>query len=65
MVGVDGGWGADLCPCGDGFADEDLALGEVVGHGCCRAELADCLGGVSVLGWLIDGLNCGLRQESL
>ena len=43
MVGVEGGWGADLCPCGDSFADEDLALGEVVGHGCCRAELADCL----------------------
>lgn len=39
-----GGGGADLCACGDGFADEDLALGEVVVHGCCGAELADCLG---------------------
>ena len=38
-----GGEQTDFCSCGDGFADEDLALGEVVGHGCCGAELADCL----------------------
>ena len=35
--------GADLCAGGYGFFDEDLALGEVVGHAGCGAELADCL----------------------
>ena len=45
MSGLGGGGegGKDLCACGDGFADEGLALGEIVGHGCCGAELADCL----------------------
>ncbi len=27
-----------------GFLDEELALGEVVDHAGCGAELADCLG---------------------
>jgi len=27
-----------------GFLDKELALGEVVGHAGCGAELADCLG---------------------
>ena len=35
---------ADLCSSGDGLLDEDAALGEVVGHGCCGAELTDGLG---------------------
>ena len=33
-----------------GFADEGLALGEVVLEGGCGADLADCLGSVSVMG---------------
>ena len=65
MVGVEETWEADLCPCVNSFADQDPALGKVVGHGCCGAELTDCLGGMSVLGRLMDWLGWGLPQESL
>lgn len=45
---------ADFCAGGDGFLDEDLALGKIVGHACCGAELADCLEERVLLLWQLD-----------